>query len=94
MNIIPMNKFGNTLTDREDGKKAFNVIISASSPPYILDFNGVISLGSSFGDEIILKLAPLQGNNIKIININDGIRASVKRIIEETNINVELEKSE
>lgn len=92
MSIIPMNKFGNTLTDREDGKKAFSVITSTYSPPYVLDFNGVISLGSSFGDEIILKLALLQGDNIRIININDGIRASIKRIIEETDINVELGK--
>lgn len=90
MKIFPMAKFGKTLTDREDGKKAFDLISSTDSKPYILDFEGVVSMGSSFGDEVILKLAKLQGDLIRVLNINDGIRASIKRVIEGTPVKVDI----
>ncbi|MBF0106932.1 MAG: DUF4325 domain-containing protein [Deltaproteobacteria bacterium] len=92
MSMIQMNKFGKTLTDREDGKKVFNTIILSNQKPYILNFEGVISLGSSFGDEVVIKLAQLQDNKIQLININDGIRSCIKRVIEGTSVKVEFEK--
>ncbi len=83
-----MNQFGATLTDREDGKKAFLEISQKYAFPIILDFQGVISLGSSFGDEVILKIASLQENNITIKNTNDVIKNSIRRIIEDTVITI------
>ncbi len=88
MNIIAMEKFGSTLTDRADGKKAFQEISEKSQFPITLDFKGVVSLGSSFGDEVILKIAPLQDLKITIVNTNSVMKNSVKRIIEETEIEV------
>jgi anti-anti-sigma regulatory factor len=88
MNTVLMNQFGSTLTDREDGKKVFQQIAEKYSFPVILDFQGVVSLGSSFGEEIILKIAPLQNNEITICNTNDVIKNSVKRIVEDVKIDV------
>ena len=90
MSIVPMIKFGRTLTDRPDGQKAFAAIVSEFKAPLTLDFKGVMSLGSSFGDEVVVKLAERQGNRIAVLNINDGVRACLKRVAEGTQIVVDL----
>ncbi len=91
MNVVKLNLFGSTLTDRADGKKALAAILGQTSPPIALDFAGVVSLGSSFGDEIIPPLAEGQENTISILNANSVIRNCIRRIIEETTITVSFE---
>lgn len=91
MSTVPMNQFGSTLTDRADGKKAFQEISAKYSLPVTLDFQGVVSLGSSFGEEVILKIAPLQDLKITIANTNSVMKNSVRRIVEETEIEVTLD---
>lgn len=93
MNVIKMNEFGSTLTDREDGKKAFREISGRSTFPVALDFSDVVSLGSSFGEEVILKIASLQGGGIAILNVNHVIKISITRIIEDTSIRVSFTDS-
>ena len=88
MNTVLMIEFGETLTDRADGKKAFAEIMRKNELPMELDFTGVISLGSSFGDEVILNLAKEQSNQVTIKNTNKVIKNSVRRIVEERNIDV------
>ena len=88
MSTVPMNQFGSTLTYRADGKKAFQEISDKYSLPVTLDFQGVVSLGSSFGEEVILKIAPLQDLKITITNTNSMMKNSVRRIVEETEIEV------
>lgn len=91
MSTVPMNQFGFTLTDRADGKKAFQEIYDKYLLPVTLDFQGVVSLGSSFGEEVILKIAPLQDLKITIANTNSVMKNSVRRIVEETEIEVTLD---
>ena len=93
MNIIKMTLFGATLTDREDGKKAFISIIKQNKPIITLDFSGVISLGSSFGDEIIPGIAAIQKNKIEILNANIVIQNSIKRTLEDMPIRVTFKNS-
>lgn len=88
MRTIRMNQFGSTLTDRPDGKKAFRAICQGGSFPVALDFYRVVSLGSSFGEEVILNIAPLQDEKITILNTNQPMKISVKRIIEDTSIQI------
>ncbi len=88
MNTILMNQFGSTLTDRADGKKTFLEIIEKYTQPVVLDFQGVVSLGSSFGEEVILRIAPLQSNKITVVNINSVIKNSIRRIVEDIDIKV------
>lgn len=85
-----MKKFGRTLTDRPDGKKAFLDITSNGSFPDTLDFAGVMSLGSSFGDEVIPKLAAHHGNRIRIMNANSAIVDCISKIEEDTGIKAEI----
>ena len=86
--IIKMSDFGKILTDREDGKKALGAISSSSSQPYILDFSGVISLGSSFGGEVVGNLAAAQGNVIKVKNVINPIKNCLRRIEEDFKIKI------
>ena len=88
MNIVEMKQFGATLTDREDGKKTFGMIAAKYTPPLALDFAGVVSLGSSFGDEVIPKIAAMQGDEIELLNANGVIRNSIKRIVDELPVRV------
>lgn len=88
MNKVDMIKFGRTLTDRPDGKKAFAAIVAEVASPIHLDFRGVMSLGSSFGDEVLAEIAKLQGNKISVSNANDGVRSCIRRVIEGTSIQV------
>ncbi len=91
MSEIELKKFGMTLTDRADGQKAFASIVKNHQQPYVLNFNGVMSMGSSFGDEVVVRLARIQGNQIAIFNANDGIKNCISRVIEETGIAVNFQ---
>ncbi len=88
MSTVQMSQFGSTLTDRADGKKAFLEITEKYTLPVVLDFEGVVSLGSSFGDEIILRIAPLQKKAVTVNNTNNVMKNSVRRIVEDTGINI------
>ena len=85
---VKMRKFGSTLTDRADGKKSAEEIVRIHSSPIGLDFEGVMALGSSFGEEIILKLAPLQNNKITIMSVNNVVKNSLLRMVEDTEIDL------
>ncbi len=64
MIIVRMDRFGRTLTDRADGQKAFDTIVNEFKGNIALDFSEVMSLGSSFGDEVVMRIAMLQNNRI------------------------------
>ena len=83
-----MKKFGQILTDRPDGIKAYSELMKSGNIPTILDFDGVFSLGSSFGDEILPKLAKKNNNTISIKNANIAVKSCIKKIIEDTGIKV------
>ena len=88
MNTIPMRQFGSTLTDRADGKKAFQEILRKTVFPVSLDFSGVVSLGSSFGDEVILTVAERQGNTITVLHANKVIQNAIRRSVEDSPVAV------
>ncbi|MDA3926075.1 MAG: hypothetical protein PF904_15375 [Kiritimatiellae bacterium] len=88
MNTIEMIQFGSTLTDRTDGKKVYNFITDKYSLPTKLDFTNVVSLGSSFGDEVILPLAEKQNRRIIILKANNVIKNSIRRIVEDRLIEI------
>ena len=90
MNTVRMADFGSTLTDRTDGKKAFRTIVEKNELPVQLDFFGVVSLGSSFGDEVIPKLAEMQNHKITILNTNSVIRNSVRGTVDGKPVSVQF----
>ncbi len=86
MTNVAMKEFGKTLTDRADGKMTVAAILKKYSLPIRLDFTGVIALGSSFGDEVVLKIAEKQGGYLHIAGANGIIKNSLLRIVEDTSI--------
>jgi len=88
MNTVKMIQFGSTLTDRADGKKTSISIMDKYSQPVSLDFADVVSLGSSFGDEVILPLAEKQNQKIIVLNTNNIIKNSIRRIVEDRSIEI------
>ncbi|HAR41035.1 MAG TPA: hypothetical protein DCS07_00110 [Bdellovibrionales bacterium] len=90
MNIVQMIKFGRTLTDREYGKKVAATIIQDATFPVILDFKGVITLGSSCGDEILNVLGPRQNSQVQITNANEPVRSCLEKVAEDSKIKIDF----
>ena len=88
MTIFNIKKYGLVLTGREFGKNITAVIVKESKAPFTLDFSGVISLGSSFGDELLPALAKLQVGPLIIINANQVVQTCISKIKEDSKIEV------
>lgn len=88
MNTIKMNTYGRTLTDREFGKSVAAAILAEASFPVILDFKGVITLGSSCGDEILNAIAPRQGNRVEVMNLNQPVRSCLEKVALDSRIEI------
>ena len=59
--IIKLNKFGTTLTSRQDGKEAYNAFRStlnsiSQNEKVEIDFEGVITFSPSWADEFLTPL--------------------------------------
>lgn len=78
---IQMKEFGVVLTGRAYGKDCFEKLSRRNlSSPFTINFNGVISLGSSFGEEIIVPLSKMTTDPIRIMNANPAIQDCLKKI--------------
>ena len=86
MTTIKMKTYGAILTGREFGQTVLNTLLEKHRPPFELDFEGVFSMGSSFGDEVLPPIAKLQGNELQIINASKTVKACIEDIRAETNI--------
>ena len=82
--IIKLNKFGTTLTSRQDGKEAYNAFKNTldSTPEkegVEIDFGGVVTFTPSWADEFITPISVEFGKRVKMINTNNP---SVKATLE------------
>lgn len=84
--IFEMKNFGRTLTDREYGRKIAMTILEENIFPLALDFKGVMSLGSSCGDEIFNAIGPKQEYSIEVFNVNDPVRACLDKVSEDSKV--------
>lgn len=91
MNTIEMAKFGRTLTDRPYGQQISEKIVNTEHFPIALDFKGVISLGSSFGDELLSALGPKQENNVVVFNVNDAVRSCLEKVSLDLGVNLDFQ---
>lgn len=81
MSEIKMNEFGLTLTGRPYGKDCYEKISRRGlSAPYLLNFKGVIALGSSFGEEIIVPLSKISSSEIAVTSANPAIKDCLEKI--------------
>jgi hypothetical protein len=86
--LIILNKFGTTLVSRSDGKEAFlaySPILRSLKPDEVIeiDFNGVIAMGPSWGDEFITPLFEKYNGQIKLLNTqNPSVKATLEMLKE------------
>ena len=91
MKSILLKEYGSILTGREFGKQVAKELMMNSSAPVMLDFQGVVSLGSSFGDEVVPPLALRQEKNISIINANHSIKTILRDVAADASINIKFQ---
>jgi len=82
--IINLNKFGTTLTSRQDGREAYsafkNTLDSILEGEEVkINFDGVITFTPSWADEFITPILIEFGKRVKMINTNNP---SVKATLE------------
>lgn len=90
MTIIKLNQFGSVLTGREFGADVMKGLAQSITYPVCLDFDGVESIGSSFGDEVIPVLALNQNNKIAVKNTNETVRSILKDVAADAGIELEI----
>ena len=85
---IKMKDYGLILTGREYGINVAKKITISDSEFYEfeLDFNKVVSMGSSFGDEILKKLQSNNECTIKIKGANKVIKQALFQIASDLKI--------
>ena len=88
MTVIKLNEYGMVLTGREFGADVMKALAVQVKPPVILDFEGVESIGSSFGDEVVPPLAERQSKKIEVKNANDTVKAILKEIADDAGIEI------
>ncbi len=86
MATIKLKEYGAILTGREFGKTVFKTLVEKYKPPFELDFEGVFSMGSSFGDEVLPPIARLQENELRVLNTSKTVKTCIVAIREGTGI--------
>ena len=90
MKTLAMQKFGKTLTDRPYGKSVAESILREESFPLLLDFSGVVALGSSFGDEILAAIGPKQDRHVMVKHANGAVRSCLQKVAGDTGVTIEF----
>jgi len=82
--IIELNKFGTTLTSRQDGKEAYNAFLSTlravpDNEKIKIDFAGVVTFTPSWADEFITPILAAYSNRVKLIHTdNPSVEATLR----------------
>ncbi|MCK5074080.1 MAG: DUF4325 domain-containing protein [Bacteriovoracaceae bacterium] len=80
MSMVKLKEYGLNLSGRPLGIKTYSIIINDYEAPYELDFNGVFSIGSSFADEVVARLAEINNGKIRILNSSRVIDKCLKNV--------------
>ncbi|HLC70216.1 MAG TPA: DUF4325 domain-containing protein [Patescibacteria group bacterium] len=82
--IIKINKFGTTLTSRQDGKEAFSAFRSTldaipKNEEIEIDFDGVVTFTPSWADEFLTPISTEFVGRVKLKNIdNPSVKATLE----------------
>ena len=93
---IELKKFGTTLISRQNGREAFAALQSqlttlGEKEDMELDFEGVITLSPSWGDEFLTPLVKQYGNRVVLMNTgNLSVKATLELLekINQTSFNI------
>ena len=92
MQNIMLNKFGLILTGRPYGVQIYAELEKeyGNTPMVEFDFTGVASLGSSFGEEVLVPFAKKQGNNLIVKSASNPVRSCIQLIASDFSLSVEF----
>ena len=92
MQSITLKNFGAILTGRPYGVQIYSELKKEyeSVAEVEFDFSGVASLGSSFGEEVIVPFAKKQGNKISIRSANAPVRSCLQLIAKDFSLIVDF----
>jgi anti-anti-sigma regulatory factor len=93
MHTIILKEYGSILTGREKGKSTM-LRLDEKTPPneeIIFDLTGVLSMGSSFGDEIFPKIANRQAGRITVRGASPSVRHCLELVASDANITIQFE---
>ena len=82
--IVKLNKFGTTLTSRQDGKEAYNAFLPTfntlqDEESIEIDFDGVVTFTPSWADEFITPILATYGSRVKLIHTdNPSVEATLR----------------
>ena len=85
--IIKLNKFGTTLTSRQDGKEAYNAFRStlesmAGNEEIEIDFDEVVTFSPSWADEFITPILRAYGSRVKLLRTENPSVEATLRLLE------------
>lgn len=85
--IIKLNKFGTTLTSRQDGKEAYNAFRSTletlpDGEDIEIDFDGVVTFTPSWADEFITPILATYGSRVKLMKTDNSSVEATLRLLE------------
>ena len=92
---IKLEKFGDMLTSRQDGREAFATLNPrlqdlTKNEPILIDFKGVITFTPSWADEFITKLTKQFGDRIVLNNTNNPSVKATLNLLNRLNQNPTL----
>lgn len=85
--IVKLNKFGTTLTSRQDGKEAYNAFRSTlntlqEGENIEIDFDGVVTFTPSWADEFITPILAEYSSRVKLMNTDNSSVEATLRLLE------------
>lgn len=90
MNTLKMSHYGPILTGRPFGKQVMQELTQTLKYPIVLDFSDVLSLGSSFGDEVVAVIARNQNGKIAVVNPNKAVWSCLSNIAQDHKIRIDV----
>jgi len=84
--IIKLNKFGTTLTSRQDGKEAYNAFFSTlqsipENEVIEIDFDKVVTFTPSWADEFITPILDTYSDRVKLMHTNNPSVEATLRLL-------------
>lgn len=95
MQNIMLKNFGVILTGRPYGVQIYSELQKEFSieSEVEFDFSGVASLGSSFGEEVIVPFAKRQGDKVTVRSANSPVRSCLQLIAQDFNLKIDFKEN-
>lgn len=90
MTTLGMSRYGKILTGRPFGQKIMAELAQTLKYPVTLDFSDVLSLGSSFGDEVVAVIAKNQNSRVTVVNPSKAVWSCLRNLAQDHGIEISL----